>query len=564
MSRYLISIISILFVVTFLPFAKEVGASPVETSQLIASQDNGCGLENGTAVSFGQMIRSDKTEGQAVAGPIAVSIAAGEYDIALTSYDDHGDKPDQNQTQESWFVIFRAGEEVVAVSGTIRDLPEGQDWLTEQVNTRLSIPKNVDNIIAKHAAYPNSDIHSVVPSCVGLRRFEELMKVQVEGLLYCDDNQNQRRDEGERGLQNIGVQLLPTPETRHSDPNGHFQFSPQDEGSYDVQPSIPAGLHETGRVVHASERENMTVYTYQIGLYGDCVPIIEATIGNFVWLDTNRNGLQDSGELGKDGVTVVLTNLDTGEQKTETTDGSGHYLFTNLEPGSYQLRFLPPAGYIVTTPNMGDDRMDSDINPADGLTDTTTLDPNEVDLSWDAGIYTEEEEKNRFACARFNLDLGRSAKTGAGVVGVYKMYEVSTGNELASWDADFWWADSGWIEGIKLSHVDGSWVEVYFYPTSGTPHSVKLEVINPAPGTQYGWLYPGMCHAIEIQFPADWNNGQPVAPVVESPVVETTVVDAPVSSIETAVATEENEKTAVNKISAAKMVANSLFRGFIQ
>ena len=57
----------------------------------------------------------------------------------------------------------------------------------------------------------------------------------------------------------------------------------------------------------------------------------KVTIGDFVWNDTNANGLQDSGEPGIVGVKLTLSNGDTA-----TTDSTGHYLFTE-NPGTYTV-----------------------------------------------------------------------------------------------------------------------------------------------------------------------------------------------------------------------------------
>ncbi|MGT2747254.1 SdrD B-like domain-containing protein, partial [Streptococcus penaeicida] len=83
------------------------------------------------------------------------------------------------------------------------------------------------------------------------------------------------------------------------------------------------------------------------------------TIGDTVWEDTNHNGVQDAGEPGIPGVTVTLTNPD-GSTVTTTTDTNGHYDFPGLPDGDYTVTFTPPAGYVPTTPNAGDDTLDSD------------------------------------------------------------------------------------------------------------------------------------------------------------------------------------------------------------
>jgi len=114
----------------------------------------------------------------------------------------------------------------------------------------------------------------------------------------------------------------------------------------------------------------------------------DASIGDYVWNDTDKDGIQDSGEQGIPNVNVHLyrSGHDTG--KTVTTDAQGHYLFANLVPGDYSVKFDKPAGYEFSSQDQGsDDRIDSDVNPLNGMTPTQQLGAAEHDLTWDAGIY---------------------------------------------------------------------------------------------------------------------------------------------------------------------------------
>ncbi|MES0362176.1 MAG: SdrD B-like domain-containing protein, partial [Anaerolineales bacterium] len=111
------------------------------------------------------------------------------------------------------------------------------------------------------------------------------------------------------------------------------------------------------------------------------------TMGDYVWYDTNQDGIQDGGESGIPGVTV---NLFTGSDvlaDTTTTDSAGLYNFTNLTP-DYYVEFVPPPGYSFTQKDQGaDDTIDSDADPVTGQTITTTLTAGENDSTWDAGMY---------------------------------------------------------------------------------------------------------------------------------------------------------------------------------
>ena len=78
-------------------------------------------------------------------------------------------------------------------------------------------------------------------------------------------------------------------------------------------------------------------------------------IGDYVWIDSNGNGIQDAGEPAfADGTTVRLQKLDAngdpaGAPLTDTTDGNGRYLFDNLAAGQYRVDFELPTGYVWTT-----------------------------------------------------------------------------------------------------------------------------------------------------------------------------------------------------------------------
>ena len=60
-------------------------------------------------------------------------------------------------------------------------------------------------------------------------------------------------------------------------------------------------------------------------------------LGDLCWLDENENGLQDTGEPGIPGLTVVL--LQDGKQvATMLTDAYGYYLFTDVYPMSSRVQ----------------------------------------------------------------------------------------------------------------------------------------------------------------------------------------------------------------------------------
>jgi serine-aspartate repeat-containing protein C/D/E len=114
------------------------------------------------------------------------------------------------------------------------------------------------------------------------------------------------------------------------------------------------------------------------------------SISDFVWLDANQNGIQDSNESGIGGVEVRLYRHESlGTLCKETvTNGTGYYIFDKLCEGNYSLEFIPPPGYAFTQPNLGaDDTRDSDIDPTTRRTDVFYLGSGEVNTTIDAGLY---------------------------------------------------------------------------------------------------------------------------------------------------------------------------------
>ncbi|WP_160213735.1 SdrD B-like domain-containing protein, partial [Phaeodactylibacter xiamenensis] len=110
-----------------------------------------------------------------------------------------------------------------------------------------------------------------------------------------------------------------------------------------------------------------------------------ASIGDFVWEDLDRDGVQDSGEPGIEGVPVSLQDENGVEVGTTATDMNGFYQFTGLIPGDYQVQFGTPTGFNPTLDNVGDDAMDSDA--VGGISQIVTVNNGDNITTIDAGFY---------------------------------------------------------------------------------------------------------------------------------------------------------------------------------
>lgn len=120
------------------------------------------------------------------------------------------------------------------------------------------------------------------------------------------------------------------------------------------------------------------------------------SVGDYVWLDRDRDGLQDAGEPPVPGVTVRLLSADGKTVLAETkTDENGFYSFTDLYPGTkYLIEFVRPDGYEFTVRGADDAAANSDAHlitgrvaittPTDGDNSAVTPD----DPTFDAGLVT--------------------------------------------------------------------------------------------------------------------------------------------------------------------------------
>jgi len=125
----------------------------------------------------------------------------------------------------------------------------------------------------------------------------------------------------------------------------------------------------------------------------------DVRVGDRIWIDADRNGLQDSGEEGVPDVMVTLYDNATGDVVgTAFSDANGNYLFDELYPGDYYVKFdlsTIPDNYAVTEPDATNDQSpetsdqsDSDVDPETGISQSTgILFSGEEDMSLDLGIY---------------------------------------------------------------------------------------------------------------------------------------------------------------------------------
>jgi len=125
-----------------------------------------------------------------------------------------------------------------------------------------------------------------------------------------------------------------------------------------------------------------------------------AYIGDRVWDDINKNGLQEAGEPGIGGVKVSLFDQNGNLISATTTNASGLYSFTNVPPGSYFVEFTVPSGFKFSPPDQGaDDTIDSDAQYGTGYTLVFIVAAGDNIDYMDAGMYEDRTEQLDFGDA---------------------------------------------------------------------------------------------------------------------------------------------------------------------
>ncbi|MCO6418952.1 carboxypeptidase regulatory-like domain-containing protein, partial [Siccirubricoccus sp. KC 17139] len=193
--------------------------------------------------------------------------------------------------------------------------------------------------------------------------------------VFEHSNANGLQDAGEAGIAGVTVQLLNAAgtvvATTTTAADGSYGFTGQTPGTYSVHFVTPAGYVPTSANQGGDDAKDSDAVggttqqvTLSSGEYNgtlDAGFYKPAGLGDFVFEDSNANGVQDAGEAGIAGVTVELLNAAGTVVATTTTAADGSYGFTGQTPGTYSVHFVTPAGYVPTSANQGgDDAKDSD------------------------------------------------------------------------------------------------------------------------------------------------------------------------------------------------------------
>lgn len=259
----------------------------------------------------------------------------------------------------------------------------------------------------------------------------------ITGTIYNDTDATWTNDPGiDKPFEGVTVRLLdangnPVKDssgadiTATTDANGNYTFNRLPLGNYKVE-VVPDQATVDGE--NASLSDYTQTYGYQTSTKRSeagkgklTTPTISlttsnanvskvdfgfvkpASLGDYVWFDANKDGIQDADEYGVAGVKVTLVDslgnpvVDANGKTVDpvTTDANGKYSFANLLPNvdrllaengndSYKVIFTLPAGYSATTSNAADPATDSN-----GLESSAILTQGEVNKTYDLGLVAD-------------------------------------------------------------------------------------------------------------------------------------------------------------------------------
>ena len=219
--------------------------------------------------------------------------------------------------------------------------------------------------------------------------FGELRPATITGTVF-EETTGSPNPTGQPGIPNVTLALtcadgagVPTTQTTSTGADGRYRFAGVRPGTCKIVQAQPPGYisapNTPAREIPVAVVEGATSAGNNFG------ELRTSWLGDLVWDDLDGDGAQDSGEPGIVGVTVTLTGTDyLGKPValTTTTTANGTYLFDQLQPGTYEVGFVTPAGFVATPADKGADGLDSD-----GADETVTLKSGESELTVDSGFY---------------------------------------------------------------------------------------------------------------------------------------------------------------------------------
>ena len=188
----------------------------------------------------------------------------------------------------------------------------------------------------------------------------------ISGVVFVDQNLNNRQEAGEQGIGNVNLTLLlfdgatyvASGKTTVTDTQGNYAFEGLAPGTYRVVETQPLGYFSVGARAGTVDGVVRGVVTNddvlsEISLLGgedsirnDFAEALPNSISGYVHADRDGDCVRDPGEPRLEGVVILLLNERGDVIATTVTDSEGFYRFDNLAPGTYGIFEKQPDGYL--------------------------------------------------------------------------------------------------------------------------------------------------------------------------------------------------------------------------
>ncbi|MGL4383189.1 MAG: SdrD B-like domain-containing protein, partial [Bacilli bacterium] len=284
-----------------------------------------------------------------------------------------------------------------------------------KVGNDTSIDSDFNQTSKKTSALKLGFEESIINIDAGLKQAGNAV---VSGFAFVDDNYDctyiAGNDEDVYGGLKVtllldGIEIA----TQLTKPDGSYQFTNLEPGNYQInffEKEDLITIGNTGNTIAGVESNlslNISLPTNNTILNnppvgGVCLQYEKAGIGDYVWLDLNRNGLQDSDEVGLKDIELILY-MNNNEHARTKTNGDGHYFFSDLQANNeYYVEVVLPDNneYRLTSQIQGNNVKNSYFTPTGNVLIGTSvpiiLGPDQSSTIYDAGlVYTPSSIGNR-------------------------------------------------------------------------------------------------------------------------------------------------------------------------
>ncbi len=162
----------------------------------------------------------------------------------------------------------------------------------------------------------------------------------LSGNVFTDTDIDTTKDAGESGNSGITVSVSgPTSTSTTTDENGDFTFPALFAGTYTVTIAVPGGYKATNTNPRSVTLNSNQSVSFGVAQY--------YTVSGMIFLDNNRNSVDDNGDGNYTGGTITFTGPTTVTARS-ASDGS---YTAQLFAGTYNAEFPLPANYQASTPS---------------------------------------------------------------------------------------------------------------------------------------------------------------------------------------------------------------------